>query len=71
MPSIASLSKQLTGYHPVDAPAQPPVSGLTPDSPMSTYLRCPIPQIGIASSDSLDQFNRKGAIPQFRVFVKQ
>ena len=71
MPSIKDLIKPLTGYHPVESPAQPPVSGLSPDSPMGTYLRCPIPQIGNASSDTLNQIDRKGAIPQYRVFVKQ
>ena len=72
MPSINSLlssNLNLKGYHPVMNPPKPPVTGLVSDSPINVYSRCPVPQIGNASSDSLGQSDRKGAIPQYRAFV--
>ena len=68
MPSIESLIKPLVGYHPVDTP-RPIVAGLTQNNEMNVYLRCPVPQVGNVSPDTLRQFDRHGAIPQFRVFV--
>jgi hypothetical protein len=70
MPKIQDLIKPLKGYTPVTELPKPPVNSLVPDSPISPYSRCPVPQIGNASSDSLDQSDRNGTVPQFRVFLK-
>jgi hypothetical protein len=41
-----------------------PSSGLQSDP--GQYIRCPIPPIGIGSTDTLRQFYNKGAVPQYR-----
>lgn len=68
--SILSSNLNLRGYHPIANPPKPPVNGLVPNSPINVYSRCPVPQIGIASSDSLDQSDRNGTVPSFRVFIQ-
>lgn len=69
MPNIASLTRPLAGYHHVEAP-RPSLHNLIPDSPIDPFSRCPVPQIGNpASFDSINQSDRKGAVPQYRVFV--
>jgi hypothetical protein len=69
MPSIESLLKEVSGYHPVED-FKPAISSLSSESPIDVYTRCPVPQVGnVASYDSISQADRKGAIPQYRIFV--
>lgn len=73
MPKINDLIKPISGYHPIEASTlpRPPIDGLVQDSNMNPYMRCPVPQIGNASQDTLNQYDRKGTIPQYRIFLRQ
>ena len=68
MPTIEQSLKSnldLRGY----TPATPPtLQAAVPVSTANLFLRCPVPPISTPSVDNLDQFNRNGQIPQFRVF---
>lgn len=73
MPSLASRSStdvDLSGYVPVDKPAQPTVSipseNLEPG--FNPYLRCPLPPIWTTPPDTLRQFYHKNSVPQVRLF---
>lgn len=45
-----------------------PVLNELVQSTASAYLRCPTPPLGSPSPDTLQQTNRNGAVPSYRVF---
>ena len=59
----------LSGYEPATTKALPPIESSTSYGTANPFLRSPAPPIGIPSLDNLQQFNRNGQIPQFRVFL--
>lgn len=46
---------------------KPPILSTGLQSEPGQYIRCPIPPIGVGSTDTLRQFYNKGAVPQYRV----
>ena len=70
MPSISeSLSNvvDMSRTVPVAPPHLPSVQ--TPSSPgRSKYIRCPVPPMGVVSPDQLQQWDKNGQVPQYRLF---
>lgn len=73
MPSIEELSK--VDLNSLDAggmskiPSQTPyVAAAQNMSVANPYLRCPTPVVNVPSVDDLQMYDRKGLIPQYRVY---
>lgn len=49
------------------SPIPPAANNIEVTSRINPFLRCPVPPIGTVSPDDLQQFDRAGSIPQFRV----
>ncbi len=71
MPSITDSLRNnlnLQGFSQHSPEGSPVIENLIP-SKRSPFIRCPVPQIGILSSDNLEQAHLDGYLPQYRIFV--
>lgn len=71
MPSISKSLISNSDMHKFryDGPVTPPMDNVMECSDRSIFHRCPVPYIGNTSVDGLQQFDLKGLVPQFRVFI--